>query len=156
MLHKWQEEMTIKGDILNFHYLGYAMLMAVIFSVTYVTNIYLWGGIKLPFYLCHLVKLKFLLKARFFQKQCLGIQWSQDLMRSLQKGSLHPHGQGHCLGAPILGYIQPALIFRPWRNFRAVQIESLREPMPWPWPHLNLVYKYNGQLKLSLSGYDPC
>ena len=24
MLHKWQEEMTIKGDILNFHYLGYA------------------------------------------------------------------------------------------------------------------------------------
>ena len=101
-------------------------------------------------------KLKFLLKARFFQKQCLGIQWSQDLMRSLQKGSLHPHGQGHCLGAPILGYIQPALIFRPWWNFHAVQIGSLSEPMPWPWPHLNLVYIYNGQLKLSLSGYNPC
>ena len=75
-------------------------------------------------------KLKFLRKARFFQKKNIGMQQSQDLMRSLQKGSLHPHGQGHCLGAPILEYIQPALIFRPWWNFHAVQIGSLREPMP--------------------------
>ena len=145
MLHKWQEEMTIKGDILNFHYLGCAMLTNGSHFLRYLCNQYIsmrWD--KAAFLPLPLYNLKFLLKARFFQKQCLGIQWSQDLMRSLQKGSLHPHGQGHCLGAPILGYIQPALIFRPWRNFHAVQIGSLREPKPWPWPHLNLVYIYNG------------